>query len=189
MTESIPPRPFDDMEALTWLRSQPDGSVAASAAELGRQWGWNRMRTSRRLKAWEEAGLIRRNAEAIIVTASVPPTVMGGTAPVTGAADVTGASGAEGARHSATPVTLAAFIVALALACVSAAFSIDGLTAIFAGAFWPIIIMGATLEAGKLVAAAWLTEHWNSAPSLLRLLLVAMIAVLMGLNAIGVFGF
>jgi hypothetical protein len=39
------------------------------------------------------------------------------------------------------------------------------------------------------VAAAWLTEHWNSAPSLLRLVLIAMIGVLMGLNAIGVFGF
>jgi hypothetical protein len=79
--------------------------------------------------------------------------------------------------------------VALALAGVSATFSIDGLTAIFAGAFWPVVIMGAVLEAGKLVAAAWLTEHWNSAPSLLRLVLVAMIGVLMGLNAIGVFGF
>jgi hypothetical protein len=87
------------------------------------------------------------------------------------------------------PVKLAAFIVALALACVSAAFSIDGLTAIFAGAFWPVITMGASLEAGKLVAAAWLSEHWNSAPPLMRLALVAMIGVLMGLNAIGVFGF
>jgi hypothetical protein len=84
-------------------------------------------------------------------------------------------------------VKLAAFIVALA--CVSAAFSIDGLTAIFAAAFWPVITMGAALEAGKLVAAAWLTEHWNSAPPLLRLVLVAMIGVLMGLNAVGVFGF
>ena len=55
-------------EALAWLRSQPDGRVTANAAELGRQWGWNRMRTGRRLKAWEKAGLIRRNAEAIIVT-------------------------------------------------------------------------------------------------------------------------
>jgi hypothetical protein len=83
----------------------------------------------------------------------------------------------------------AALVVALALACVSAAFSIDGLTAIFAGAFWPIIIMGAVLEAGKLVAAAWLTERWTSAPSLLRLVLGLMIGLLMGLNAIGVFGF
>jgi hypothetical protein len=87
------------------------------------------------------------------------------------------------------PVKLAAFIVALALACVSAAFSIDGLTVIFAGAFWPVITMGAALEAGKLVAAAWLTEYWHSAPPLLRLVLVAMIGVLMSLNAVGVFGF
>src|SRR6185295_17714861 len=93
------------------------------------------------------------------------------------------------ARRSMTPVKLAAFTVALALAGVSATFSIDGLTAIFAGAFWPVVIMGAVLESGKLVAAAWLTGHWNSAPSLLRLVLVAMVGLLMGLNAIGVFGF
>lgn len=48
--------------------------------------------------------------------------------------------------------------------------------------------MGAALEAGKLVAAAWLTEHWHSAPPLLRLPLVAMIGMLMSLNAVGVFG-
>ena len=182
MTETVPARPFDDMEALAWLRSQPDGRVTASAAELGRRWGWNRMRTGRRLKAWQEAGHIRRNAEAIIVTTSVTPTV-------TEAVSVTVMPAATVARRSMSPVKLAAFIVALALACVSAAFSIDGLTAIFAGAFWPVITMGAALEAGKLVAAAWLTEYWHSAPSLLRLVLVAMIGVLMSLNAVGVFGF
>jgi hypothetical protein len=37
MTETVPPRVFDDMEALAWPRSQPDGRVTASAAELGRQ--------------------------------------------------------------------------------------------------------------------------------------------------------
>ena len=168
MTETVPPHPFDDMEALAWLRSQPDGRVIASAAQLGRQWGWNRMRTGRRLKAWNEAGLIRRNAEAIIVTTSVTPTVPDVTPTVTEAVSVAVVSAATVARRSMTPVKLAALIVALALASVSAAFSIDGLTAIFAGAFWPVITMGAALEAGKLVAAAWLTEHRNSAPPLLR---------------------
>ena len=189
MTDIVLIRPFDDAEALAWLRSQPAGRVTASGAELGRQWGWNRMRTGRRLKAWEEAGLIRRNAEAIIVTTSVTPTVTDVTPTVTEALSVTVTPEAAGARRSMTAVKLAAFIVALALASISAAFSIDGLTAIFAGAFWPIITMGAALEAGKLVAAAWLTEHWNSAPPLLRLVLVAMVGVLMGLNAVGVFGF
>ena len=188
MTDIVPSRPFDDVEALAWLRSQPDGCVTASAAELARQWGWNRMRTGRRLKAWEEAGLIRRNSEAIIVTTSVTPAVPDVTPTVTEALSVTVASAATVARRSMTPIKLAALIVALALACVSAAFSIDGPTAIFAGAFWPIITMGAALEAGKLVAAAWLTEP-NSAPPLLRLVLIPMIGVLMGLNAVGVFGF
>jgi hypothetical protein len=182
MTETVPARPFDDMEALAWLRSQPDGRVTANAAELGRQWGWNRMRTGRRLRAWQEAGHIRRNTEEIMVITSVTPTV-------TEAASVTVMPAATGARRSMSPVKLAAFVAALALACVSAAFSIDGLTAIFAGAFWPVITMGAALEAGKLVAAAWLTEYWHSAPFLLRLVLVAMIGVLMSLNAVGVFGF
>jgi hypothetical protein len=39
MTEIIPTRPFDDGEAIAWLRSQPDGRVTANAAELARQWG------------------------------------------------------------------------------------------------------------------------------------------------------
>jgi len=180
MTETDPGRPFDETEALAWLRSQPDGRVTASAAELGRQWGWNRMRAGRRLRAWQKSGHILRNAEEIVVTASVTPAV-------TEAAGV--APEASVTRRSMTPVKRAAFIVALVLACVSAAFSIDGLTAIFAGAFWPVIVMGAALEAGKLVAAAWLTENWRSAPPLLCLVLVMMIGVLMGLNAIGVFGF
>jgi hypothetical protein len=182
MAEIDPSEPFDEGEALAWLRAQPDGRVTANAAELGRQWGWNRMRAGRRLRVWEQAGYIHRNAEEIMVTTSVTPAVTGSAgAAVTHEAIVTG--------RSMTPVKRAAFIVALSLACVSAGFSIDGLTAIFAGAFWPVIIMGAVLEAGKLVAAAWLTENWRSAPSLLRLILVTMIGVLMSLNAIGVFGF
>jgi hypothetical protein len=47
--------PLDDLEALTWLRSQPEGRVAVNAAKLGRQWDWNRMRTSWRLKVWTPA--------------------------------------------------------------------------------------------------------------------------------------
>src|SRR5947208_13400220 len=102
--ESIPPNPFDDREALAWLRSQPDGRVTASAAELGRQWGWNRMRTSRRLKGWEVAGLIRRNAETIIVTTSVTPAVTDDMPAVTEPTGVTGVSDLKARRRSATSV-------------------------------------------------------------------------------------
>jgi hypothetical protein len=177
MTETIPTRAFNDVEAIAWLRSRPDGRVTASAAELARQWGLEPDARRSPVEGLARGRHIRRNAEEIIVTTSVTPTV-------------TEAPGATVTRRSKTFVKLATFIVALALACVSAAFSIDGLTAIFAGAFWPVITMGATLEAGKLVAAAWLAENWHSAPFLLRLILVAMIiGVLMSLNAVGVFGF
>jgi hypothetical protein len=84
----------------------------------------------------------------------------------------------------ASAVTLAA---ALALATCSAAFSIYGLTAIFAGAFWPIIGMGAALECGKLSAVAWLGRRQGS--SFLVAALVLLIGVLMALNSIGVYGF
>jgi hypothetical protein len=42
------------------------------------------------------------------------------------------------------------FLAALALATVSAGFSIYGFTSIFVGAFWPVIGMGVALELGKL---------------------------------------
>ena len=76
-------------------------------------------------------------------------------------------------------MTLATLSAALALTSVPAAFSIDGLTAILGGAFWPVIAMGMALEVGKLVATAWLREYWCTAPWALRTGLAAMITVLM----------
>jgi hypothetical protein len=76
---------------------------------------------------------------------------------------------------------------ALALATCSAAFSISGLTSIFAGAFWAVIGLGVAFEIGKLSAVARV-GHCNGA-RLLRLALVTLVAVLMVLNSIGVYGF
>jgi hypothetical protein len=125
-----------------------------------------------------EIGLICRNGEAIIAATSVTPTVTNVTPTVTEALGVTVTPSARVTRRSMSPVKLAAFhrgAGTCSLACVSVALSVDGLTAISAGAFSAVITMGAAPEAGKLVAAAWLTEHWNLAPSLPRL--VAMIGV------------
>lgn len=83
---------------------------------------------------------------------------------------------------------MAAFGTALALAAVSASFSISGLTAIFQGATLAVIVMGAVLELGKLVSVAWLGAFWRSSSLALRTVLVAMVAVLMAINAVGVFG-
>jgi hypothetical protein len=84
-------------------------------------------------------------------------------------------------------VTFSTTASALALATVSAGFSITGMTAIFVGSFWPVIAMGVALEAGKLSVVAWLGRY-RTAPWRLRTALVALVAVLMALNAIGAYG-
>jgi hypothetical protein len=90
-------------------------------------------------------------------------------------------------RHSGRGVIISTTVAALALATVSAGFSITGMTAVFVGATLPVTGMGVALERGKLSAVACLGRRYGSAP--LRVALVALIAVLMGLNAIGAYGF
>jgi hypothetical protein len=100
----------------------------------------------------------------------------------------TGATPAR--RHVRGPdgVTGAVTVAALALATVSAAFSIVGLTSIFVGSFWPIVGMGVCLECAKLSAVGWLGGHYP-APRALKAAIVTLIATLMMLNAIGAYGF
>jgi len=93
----------------------------------------------------------------------------------------------DASRHRGRGVTIATTVAALALATVSAGFSITGMTAVFVGAFWPVIGMGVALELGKLSAVAWLGRYGGK-PAL-RAALVVLVAVLMGLNAIGAYGF
>jgi len=76
---------------------------------------------------------------------------------------------------------------ALALATCSAAFSISGLTSIFAGAFWPVVGLGVAFELGKLSAVTWLGQR--NGGGALGLACGALVAVLMVVNSIGVYGF
>jgi hypothetical protein len=80
-------------------------------------------------------------------------------------------------------------VVALFISAISAYYSIVGLTAIFAAAVVPIIIMGAALELGKLVAAVWLKLNWGRAPLTYKMYLVPAVAFLMALTSMGIFGF
>ena len=57
-------------------------------------------------------------------------------------------------------VPFALLCAALAVAAVSGSFSIIGLTAVFTGAFWPIVGMGIALETAKLSAVAWLGRRY-----------------------------
>lgn len=77
----------------------------------------------------------------------------------------------------------------LGLAAVAAYFSILGLTAIFPGAFWSIVVMGGALEVGKLVTAVWLHRNWKKAARTIRLYLAFAVIVLSGITSMGIFGF
>lgn len=80
-------------------------------------------------------------------------------------------------------------LVALVISAVAAYYSIVGLTAIFAAAVIPIIIMGAALEVGKITAAVWLKINWTRASWTYKLYLVPAVAFLMVLTSMGIFGF
>lgn len=86
-------------------------------------------------------------------------------------------------------LTNAALLVALSLSTVAAWYSIIGLTAIFAGAVVPIIIMGGFLELAKITATVWLRKYWYRCGWVLKLYLVPAIILLMILTSMGIFGF
>ena len=80
-------------------------------------------------------------------------------------------------------------IVALIIEVVGAYYSITGLAAIFSGAVIPILIMGGSLEVGKVVAAVWLKNNWHRAGLQYKLYLLPAVALLMFITSMGIFGF
>ena len=79
--------------------------------------------------------------------------------------------------------------VALLIEIVGAYYSVTGLAAIFSGAIIPILIMGGSLELGKVVAAVWLKNNWERASIQYKLYLLPAVAVLMLITSMGIFGF
>jgi hypothetical protein len=79
--------------------------------------------------------------------------------------------------------------VALFISAVAAFYSIAGLSAIFAAAVTPIIIMGLALEIGKIAATVWLHKYWHRVAVQFKLYLVPAILVLMLITSMGIFGF
>jgi len=72
---------------------------------------------------------------------------------------------------------------------VAAYYSVAGLTAIFSAATIPVIIMGGSLELGKIVATVWLHNNWKRAGFLFKAYLVPAVAFLMLLTSMGIFGY
>ena len=81
------------------------------------------------------------------------------------------------------------FVIGLLLSGVAAFYSVTGLAYIFASVFWPVVIMGTTLEAAKLVAASWVFRSWRQAPKLLIGYLSVGVLLLMLITDIGIFGY
>jgi hypothetical protein len=79
--------------------------------------------------------------------------------------------------------------VALLIEVVGAYYSITGLAAIFSGAIIPILIMGGSLELGKVVAAVWLKNNWERASLQYKLYLLPAVVMLMLITSMGIFGF
>lgn len=80
-------------------------------------------------------------------------------------------------------------LVALTLSSIAAWYSILGLTAIFAAAVVPIMIMGGSLEIAKVVTTVWLHKYWNRASWKIKLYLVPAVVALAFLTSMGIFGF
>ena len=86
-------------------------------------------------------------------------------------------------------MTYLMLVTALLLSAVAAYYSIFGLTALFAAAVIPIIVMGGILEVAKLVVASWLYRRWKQVNWLMKTYFVSALIVLMFLTSMGIFGF
>ncbi len=85
------------------------------------------------------------------------------------------------------PILLA--LSGLTLSAVAIYYSVIGLTAVFAAAFWPVVVMGTTLEVSKLVAASWLKTYWTRIPTGMKVYMSTAVVVLMVITSMGIFGF
>ena len=81
------------------------------------------------------------------------------------------------------------FLSALTISAVAIYYSVAGLAAIFAAAVVPIIVMGVSLEVGKLVTAVWLHRYWDRAVWWLKTYLAIAVVILMFITSMGIFGY
>jgi hypothetical protein len=78
---------------------------------------------------------------------------------------------------------------ALLIAGSAAAFSVFGLSKLFAGAALSVIIMASSLELGKLVTAAFLYRYWDKINRLQKLYMTTAVVTLILITSAGIFGY
>ena len=84
------------------------------------------------------------------------------------------------------------FLIALTALSVSASaafYSVSGLSKLFAGASFAVIIMAGSLEVAKLVIASLLYQYRNTIPKMLKYYLTIACFVLVLITSMGIYGF
>ena len=84
------------------------------------------------------------------------------------------------------------FIIALSALSVSASaafYSVSGLSKLFAGATFEVIVMAGSLEVAKLVIASLLYQYWDTINKLLRAYLSIAAFILVIITSMGIYGF
>ena len=90
-------------------------------------------------------------------------------------------------KKYALPITIA--ISALSISGTAAFYSISGLSKLFAGAAFAVIIMATALEISKLVLATLLHQYWDRLGALLKTYLTTAVVVLILITSLGIYGF
>jgi hypothetical protein len=80
-------------------------------------------------------------------------------------------------------------LTALAISSVAAYFSVVGLALIFSAAPTAIMIMGITLEIGKLVTASFVYRWWNRLNKVMKYYFVSSVVLLSIITSLGIFGY
>ena len=80
-------------------------------------------------------------------------------------------------------------VTALSVSGSAAYYSVTGLSKLFAGAAFAVIIMAGSLEVAKLVIASLLHQYWKTMNKLLRAYLTLATIILIGITSAGIYGF
>jgi hypothetical protein len=80
-------------------------------------------------------------------------------------------------------------ISALSVSASAAFYSVSGLSKLFAGASFEVIIMAGSLEVAKLVIASLLYQYWGTLNKILRTYLTVATIILVLITSMGIYGF
>ena len=85
--------------------------------------------------------------------------------------------------------TLLLGLSALFVAFNAAFFSVSGLSKLFAGATFSVILMASSLEIAKLITAGYLYNYWEKINRIFRWYLVTGVVILVLITSLGIYGF